>query len=64
MRFMIMHKLDEHRPELWQPDPAFIARMGAFMAEANQAGCCSPVRGCGRAAWTPAGSPSPVAGPR
>ncbi|GIJ27044.1 hypothetical protein Vqi01_22060 [Micromonospora qiuiae] len=38
MRFMLMHKLDENKPELWQPDEAFIARMGAFIAEANQAG--------------------------
>ncbi|AEB43108.1 MULTISPECIES: YciI family protein [Micromonospora] len=38
MRFMVMHKLDENRPELWQPDEAFMARMGAFMGEANQAG--------------------------
>ncbi|WP_240742390.1 YciI family protein [Micromonospora zingiberis] len=35
---MLMHKLDDTKPELWNPDPAFIARMGTFMAEANQSG--------------------------
>ncbi|MFV2103721.1 YciI family protein [Micromonospora sp. LOL_024] len=35
---MLMHKLDENRPELWNPSPEFIAGMGAFMEEATQAG--------------------------
>ncbi|GIJ79254.1 Uncharacterized conserved protein [Micromonospora phaseoli] len=38
MRFMLMHKLDENKPELWNPSPDFIARMGVFMEEAAQAG--------------------------
>ncbi len=38
MRFMIMHKLDENVPGAFDPSPEFMARMGAFMQEAAQAG--------------------------
>ena len=38
MRFMLMHKLDDTKPELWNPTPDFIAKMGVFMEEANKSG--------------------------
>ncbi|HEX2316243.1 MAG TPA: YciI family protein [Thermomonospora sp.] len=38
MRFMLMHKLDESRPELFRPTPEFMAAMGRFMQEATEAG--------------------------
>jgi hypothetical protein len=38
MRYMLMHKLDDTNPALWQPTPEFFARMGDFMAEATKAG--------------------------
>jgi hypothetical protein len=38
MRYMLMHKLDDSNPALWQPTPEFMAQMGDFMAEAAKAG--------------------------
>jgi hypothetical protein len=38
MRFMLMHKLDESIPEAFNPSPEFVAKMGAFIQEAAQAG--------------------------
>jgi hypothetical protein len=38
MRFLVMHKLDQHDPAQWQPNAELIAEMGAFMEEAVQAG--------------------------
>lgn len=31
MRYMLMHKLDETRPEAFNPSPEFMARMEGFM---------------------------------
>jgi hypothetical protein len=33
MRFLMMHRLDESRPEAWNPSPEFIEKMGAFIQE-------------------------------
>jgi hypothetical protein len=38
MRYMLMHKLDEKDPRAFNPTPAFIEKMGAFIQEAVQAG--------------------------
>ncbi|NMO54255.1 hypothetical protein HH310_24105 [Actinoplanes sp. TBRC 11911] len=38
MRFMLMHKFDDKDPAAWSPTPDFMARMGAFVAEAAKAG--------------------------
>ena len=38
MRYLLMHRLDESRPEAWNPSPEFIARMGAFIEEIAKAG--------------------------
>ncbi|WP_444950066.1 YciI family protein [Micromonospora ureilytica] len=38
MRYMLMHKLDETRPEVFNPSPEFMARMEGFMKEVAQAG--------------------------
>lgn len=38
MRYMLMHKLDDSNPALWQPTPEFMARMGEFMTEVSKAG--------------------------
>ncbi|MGI5244985.1 YciI family protein [Dactylosporangium sp. CA-139066] len=38
MRYMLMHKLDDSNPALWQPTPEFMARMGAFMEEVSKTG--------------------------
>ena len=38
MRYMMMHKLDDSNPALWQPTPEFGAKMGAFIEEVNKAG--------------------------
>jgi hypothetical protein len=38
MRFMLMHKLDESRPELFNPSPEFHARMGEYIQEVAKAG--------------------------
>ncbi len=38
MRFLVMHKLDQHDPALWSPDPRLIAEMGAFIGEALESG--------------------------
>jgi hypothetical protein len=34
MRFLMMHRLDESRPEAWHPSQEFVERMGAFVQEA------------------------------
>ncbi|WP_432986249.1 YciI family protein [Dactylosporangium sp. CA-233914] len=38
MRYMLMHKLDDSNPALWQPNPEFIARFGQYMEEVSKAG--------------------------
>ncbi len=38
MRFLLMHRLDESRPEAFNPSPEFIARMGGFIEEVAKAG--------------------------
>ena len=38
MRFLLMHRLDESRPEAFNPSPEFIARMGEFIEEVAKAG--------------------------
>ena len=38
MRFLVMHKLDQHNPELWSPTPEFMQEMGAFIGEAAASG--------------------------
>ena len=38
MRFLVMHKLDQHDPSVWSPTPQLIADMGAFMREAMESG--------------------------
>ena len=38
MRFLVMHKLDQHDPSMWAPTPRLITEMGAFIGEAMQSG--------------------------
>jgi hypothetical protein len=38
MRFMMMHKLDDSNPALWQPNPELLARFGAYMEDVTKAG--------------------------
>ena len=38
MRYMLLHKVDDKNPAAWAPTPEFIAKMGAFIGEANSAG--------------------------
>jgi len=38
MRFLMMHRLDESRPEAWNPTQEFIEKMGAFIQEAVDSG--------------------------
>ncbi|TQM65096.1 hypothetical protein FBY41_1481 [Humibacillus xanthopallidus] len=38
MRYLLIHKLDESRPEAWNPSPEFIEAMGAFMTECAESG--------------------------
>ncbi|MGC4809070.1 YciI family protein [Micromonospora sp. DT228] len=38
MRYMMMHKLDENLPGVFNPGPEFVARMEGFMKEVAQAG--------------------------
>lgn len=38
MRYMMMHKLDDSNPALWQPTPEFYAKFAAFTEEVNKAG--------------------------
>ncbi|WP_238014511.1 YciI family protein [Dactylosporangium sp. AC04546] len=38
MRYMLMHRLDQTNAAAWQPDPEFMAKMGAFMEEVGKAG--------------------------
>lgn len=38
MRFLMMHRLDERAPEAWNPSPAFIEKMGAFIQDAAAKG--------------------------
>lgn len=38
MRYLMVHKIDESRPEAWNPSPEFQAAMGEFMAECAESG--------------------------
>jgi|SRR4051794_14492882 hypothetical protein len=38
MRFLLMHKIDERRPDAYDPSPEFIAKMGQFIGEVAQTG--------------------------
>lgn len=38
MRYLLIHKLDETKPEAWNPSPEFIDAMGAFMTECAESG--------------------------
>jgi hypothetical protein len=38
MRYLLIHKLDENRPEAWNPSPEFVQKMGAFMEECASSG--------------------------
>lgn len=38
MRFLLMHRLDESKPEAWNPSPEFIEKMNAYMGEVMKAG--------------------------
>ena len=38
MRFLMMHRLAESRPEAWNPSQEFIEKMGAFIQEAVDSG--------------------------
>lgn len=45
MRFLVMHKLDQHNPSLWSPTPQLISDMGAFIGEALESGVLLAVEG-------------------
>lgn len=38
MRYLLVHRLDERKPDAFNPSPELIARMGTLMGEMNQAG--------------------------
>lgn len=38
MRFLMMHRLDERKPEAWNPTPEFIEKMGAFIQDSVDKG--------------------------
>ena len=38
MRFLMMHRLDESRPEAWNPSQEFIEKMGAFIQDSIDRG--------------------------
>ena len=38
MRYLLIHKLDESRPDAWSPTPDFVDAMGAFMTECAESG--------------------------
>ena len=38
MRFLMMHKLDQHDPDAWTPRRELVEQMGAFMEEAVNKG--------------------------
>jgi hypothetical protein len=38
MRFLVMHKLPQERPEVWSPAPELIRNMEALLAEAVESG--------------------------
>jgi hypothetical protein len=38
MRFLLMHKIDESRPDAYNPSPEFMAKMGQFIGEVAQSG--------------------------
>lgn len=38
MRYLMIHKLDESRPEAWNPSPEFQEAMGALMGEYAESG--------------------------
>ena len=38
MRYLMIHKIDESRPEAWNPSPEFQEAMGALMSEYAESG--------------------------
>lgn len=38
MRFLMMHRVDEHDPKSWNPSQEFIEQMGGFIQEAAETG--------------------------
>jgi hypothetical protein len=38
MKFLLVHKLDERKPDAFNPSPELIARMGEFMEETTKSG--------------------------
>ncbi|MEU4246737.1 YciI family protein [Amycolatopsis sp. NPDC026612] len=38
MRFLMMHRVDEHDPRSWNPSQEFIGKMGAFIEESVEKG--------------------------
>lgn len=38
MRFLLIHRLDESKPEAWNPSPEFIEKMNDYMGEVMKAG--------------------------
>jgi hypothetical protein len=38
MRYLLVHRLDESKPDAFNPSPELISRMGTLMGEMNQAG--------------------------
>lgn len=38
MRFLLIHRLDESKPEAWNPSPEFIEKMNEYMGEVMKAG--------------------------
>ncbi|MGW4523052.1 YciI family protein [Amycolatopsis sp. NPDC004378] len=38
MRFLMMHRIDEHDPQAWNPTPEFMAKMGGFIQESAEKG--------------------------
>ena len=45
MRYLLMHRLDESRPEAFNPSPEFIARMGEFIEEVAKTGALITAEG-------------------
>lgn len=38
MRFLMMHRIDEHDPQAWDPSPEFMQKMGEFVQESAEKG--------------------------
>ncbi|QFZ20314.1 YciI family protein [Saccharothrix syringae] len=38
MRFLLMHRLDESRPEAWNPSPEFVEKIGAMIQDWTERG--------------------------